>query len=566
MFCIRPANKSDISGIMAVEQTQFGQISENAMASELLMQRRIELCNFPGLQSWFFVAEIEGKIEGYVIVQPTSMSVDICTSWEHGTDFGTMEKTFDRNGKNLYIVSLAVLPKNKGVTFPLILQILELWKNLKFHTLMFCSRMPGWRSENLKTNISPEEYWKQINQEGDPKDWMLRLYYKMGGSPGWPECARLLLNGYSIDIDSGGHGVLFGLTDAQSACIATKAFIKNSESNTLSEQAQLGDAGISNYWDVYTKSISPVLTLYLPFGCPDWDNCTFCGLHRAVGEFSATFYKGEELSNIQHITLFQKIVERYNFFPGIIAVFNAGSFLQMDWVLQKAILMALLVKPGMKQLIIEARAVLITENSIRRITDILDKFNIQLTIRIGIETKDANIRNVLLKKGQSEKAINNAVMICHRYNVRVGAYIMLKPWYTISNEQARIEALHSIYWVLDILNVDEVYFSATFIVEGTPLFDLWSENKFILPTLWDIVWVLKQLDEEKRQKVVLLPFEDEPQPIAIPSSHKKYGVRMDLQDASDEDKKFHYLLEEYRRTMEQKFLFLPNILTPPDWF
>ncbi len=59
--------------------------------------------------------------------------------------------------------------------------------------------MPGWKDAHKETGISPEEYFNKADEQGNPVDWMLSLYYKMAGSPGWPDCARFLENGYAID-------------------------------------------------------------------------------------------------------------------------------------------------------------------------------------------------------------------------------------------------------------------------------------------------------------------------------------------------------------------------------
>jgi|GEM_PF-2177318 len=547
---VRPATMQDLPGIMMVEKSQFESISEEAMATEDQMVDRILRCNEPQEIPWFFVAEYKEKIVGYIVVQPISIQPDMCHSWEYATDNGNLKNTFDRDGKNLYIVSLAALPNKERATFPLVLKVLEQWRDFNFKYLMFCSRIPSWKQANEQSGISPEDYWHLLGDDGRPKDWMLRLYHRLGGSPKWPNCATFLPNGYAPDEESGGHGVLFHLSDAVAAYNGTKAIIRNTQVKTLSEQAQLGDAGIAKYWDVGRSKLIDILTLYIPFGCPDWNHCTFCGLEEAVEQFIGTFYKGNKLTLSQFQDLFTATVARYKEVPETVAVFNAGSFLFMPWELQKSVVYALCAKPKFNHLIIEARASLITDEAVSRLVSILNNFSVRLTIRIGVETKNTQVRNKYLRKGHSEQALQEAVAVCKKHHVRVGAYIMLKPTEHFSNESAIVEAIDSIKWILDDLGMHEVYLSATFVVKGTHLYRLWKDGKFTLPTLYDLVEVLNKLSDENRKKVVLLPFNDEPTPIAIPSAEKALGVSHSLSDASEFDKSFHEALDDYRMSMD----------------
>ncbi len=209
MITIRSAMFNDLDGIMDVERETFGEVGDGAMASRELMADRIQLLN--ANSTWFWVAEHEGKIVGDMILQPTRMTPDECTSWAHATDDGTLKKTFDEAGKTIYGVSLAVSSRApEGTSELLIHRLLQSWLDTGKDCFMICSRMPGFKEAHEQTAIAAEDYWQQRRlSDGKPVDWMLRLFQDMiGVSP-----QRLLINGFPVDEDSGGHGVLCVSTD-----------------------------------------------------------------------------------------------------------------------------------------------------------------------------------------------------------------------------------------------------------------------------------------------------------------------------------------------------------------
>jgi hypothetical protein len=202
---IRLAKPDDIKAIMLVEKETFG----NLAASKKIMKNRIILCNEkdPG---WFWLAEEEGVVFGYMILQPTKMKPDECFSWFGATDDGKLEKTFDRQGKNVYVVSLACSDRAPENTSALLCHTSFVYWSRHGGLYMFCSRMPGFRNANKKIGISAQDYWQLRNEDGGPFDSMMRLYWGLTGGflP-----YKLLENGYIVDKESGGHGVLFVIDD-----------------------------------------------------------------------------------------------------------------------------------------------------------------------------------------------------------------------------------------------------------------------------------------------------------------------------------------------------------------
>lgn len=224
MIEVYAATPDDLDGIMAVEESAFGPIGEGAAATRETMADRIRLLNGqpPG---WFFVASHHGRVVGDVILQPTNLRPDDCTSWMAATNNGSLDGTFCPDGRNVYGVSLAVARGTPaGISELLLHRAFLAWHAAGRELFMFCSRVPGFSAAHRKTGISIEDYLAQRRKTGGPRDPLLYLYWKLTGGA---EPLRLLRNGYSVDNESEGHGVLFSLDDPVSALCAVAIQIYN---------------------------------------------------------------------------------------------------------------------------------------------------------------------------------------------------------------------------------------------------------------------------------------------------------------------------------------------------
>ena len=213
MATIRPAIPQDIEGIMALEVETFGPLGEGAMAHQTMMEKRITLCN-QGEYQFFWVAIKQKGVVAYIILQPTSLTQKECTSWGAATDDGTLQKTFDPTGPNLYVVSLAESKRAPIGTTELLLHASAVVWVKRGGLYMFCSRIPGFAKAHRETGIKAEQYWRLTRSDGGPRDPMLRYYWSRSGG-GSPLC--LLPNGFPPDKESMGHGVFFALHDPYQA-------------------------------------------------------------------------------------------------------------------------------------------------------------------------------------------------------------------------------------------------------------------------------------------------------------------------------------------------------------
>jgi len=566
---VRAARREDLAGVMAVERTQFEQqVGEGSAAAEEVMERRINLCNGGNLK-WFLVAECLGRVVGYMILMPTRMRPNECDSWAHATDNGELSGMWDTSGDNMYVVSLAVLPDAPEYTSVLLVyHSTRLWRAAGKKVYMFCARMPGFAEAHASTGVSPEEYWKRYGPDGLPEDWMLRLYTMMSGGQG-PH--RLLLNGYPPDTASGGHGVLYAVTSIEMSQKGERRMLaplkiteRPDESEIKDGRVQISLGGNESVWEYATRQMVSASTIYVGYGCPDWGRCTFCTLDQAVRQYRAAFYGGGEIPLNDHVAVFRESLRLVGPVNTII-IFNAGSFLAMPVKVQAGMMKEIV--PTVQRVVVESRPQLVTEASVTTLMDILRPAGIHLTVRIGWETQNSRLRNRVLCKGMSLRDLLRAVRVLHDHNVQAGAYVMLKPATGLDFDWARHEAVATICHLLGGVGVDEVYFGPTCVWPNTPLHEAWQRDDFSPPTLWETLWVLREVAFQFPQKVQLVRFHEEPPFIAVPSNHVRKGVPQDLKKAAGCDLAFHAMFDRYRATMDHSVLSLaPDCACRPEWF
>lgn len=337
------------------------------------------------------------------------------------------------------------------------------------------------------------------------------------------------------------------------------------------------------WWDVKENKIVSATTIYLPQGCPDWGEkngkrnqlCTFCMLPNAVIEYRNAFYEGQAVPQKDHVDLFQvtlQIAAPIEKNIHTLMIFNAGSFLATIAnapETQRAIMQEVAIHPTIKRVVIESRAELITDSAVKRLIDILEPANKQLTIRIGVETQDDHLRIKVLRKGHSRKQLYQAVEVMKKYNVTGGGYALLNPAPNLETQWAMQETKATIDWVLgndqEQLGMDEVYFCSTNVGPGTPLERFWQKGQFQLASLWMVYKVLIDMAQKYQNRVHLLPFKDEPELLAVPSNHVPEGIAQDLTGATGCDRAFHAMLDRYRETRDPAILVPPVCECRPKW-
>jgi radical SAM enzyme (TIGR01210 family) len=328
------------------------------------------------------------------------------------------------------------------------------------------------------------------------------------------------------------------------------------------ERVSLLQGGRRQWWDVTSRQMVSAITIYVPFGCPDWGEtnrernglCTFCALPNSVQFYRSIFYDGAPIPDADHIAVFARTLQESLEEGGAhtVMIFNAGSFLAMPRAIQESLVDQVANIPGVERLVIEARAPLITEDTLLPLLKILEPAGIRLTVRVGVETQDDHLRLKVLKKGHSRAQLLLSAQLMKSLGVTAGGYVLLNPAPGLDPAWAEEEARATIEWVLGPagLAMDEVYFGATCVGPNTPLALEWEAGNFAPPTLRSVYRVLSRVLPYHAGRVHLLPFVDVPSFLSVPSNHVLRGIPESLEGAEGCDLQFHHLFKQYRATMD----------------
>lgn len=224
-FSVRSARFEDIDGIIEVDMRSFDSVYESypggpEKVRAELKEKFIGRFNKVGGE-WITVLERDGAIVGCMMSCPTNKTPEDFESWEKTTDNGTLEETYDPNGKQMYVVSLASTPEGSEGTDMLYAHQMAKALREGYKTSFFESRMPGFRSwatrqaqmANLNINDVPateldgyaEAYFtKTTVKKGKevPLDPLLRYYARIGCN-----LQRVVANAYQ-DGPSMNYGVV----------------------------------------------------------------------------------------------------------------------------------------------------------------------------------------------------------------------------------------------------------------------------------------------------------------------------------------------------------------------
>lgn len=333
------------------------------------------------------------------------------------------------------------------------------------------------------------------------------------------------------------------------------------------------------WWCVRRGKFVKACHVYIAFGCPDWGErggkrnelCIFCSLPEAGRMFRSDFYDGHMTSK-DHLDMFRRVLaaeDKEGVFDTI-AIFNAGSFFAMPEALQNDLLQNVARHPYIRRVVVESRAELITHPVVERTKSFLEEGDLDLTVRIGVESQDDHLRQRVLKKGHKRAVLRQATEILKSHDISVGGYVLLNPAPDLDPRWALDEAKKTLEWVLGSagLGMDEAYYCATCVGQGkspSPLEIAWKAGRFSPASLWMVFDALKHGAEMFPGRVHMLPFQDEPPFLAVPSNHVAQGVPQDLSGATECDMEFHRVLGRYRETMDPSVLEAPECSCRPDW-
>jgi len=187
---VRNASPDDLDEIMKIEEKEYGPI--DWVVPKEVMKYRLKNCYFKEPGDLFWVAVKDQQIVGYI----TGMIINFdpknppntrreAIGYKRASDgkeygFGTKHNP---NGNALYVMSIGVLEKGKGIASKLIQTTVDFVKNNGYNGLQY--RVAGLRSgyaEFVKRNpdITPEQYIQLRREDGQYVDGFMRLYSRFG--------------------------------------------------------------------------------------------------------------------------------------------------------------------------------------------------------------------------------------------------------------------------------------------------------------------------------------------------------------------------------------------------
>ncbi len=125
--------------------------------------------------------------------------------------------------------------------------------------------------------------------------------------------------------------------------------------------------------------------------------------------------------------------------------------------------------------------------------------NVKLEVGIGYETYDPGLRNKVLKKGLSIESLRRLMQMLSDNDSVLKAYLMLKPHYSLSEEEGVVEAINGLKELASLGDEFKVEVSAhinpTYIAEGCGLTDEMIKFGYQPPELCSLIEVLIAADK-----------------------------------------------------------------------
>lgn len=195
---IHPDKRDEfLDGVMRVEESAWTlelQAPKGKFASRLNI--------FP---EGFFVACVNGKIEGVTTSQITTYDPNASKTWDEITDKGMIAETHIREGNALYVVSVGVAEEAQGnhIGSRMVKAQKELASNLGLKYLYLGARIPGYDNyckEHGETSVG--DYLELKDNNGESVDPEIRFYNRCGLE------VKKIIPEFEPDIDSRNYGVV----------------------------------------------------------------------------------------------------------------------------------------------------------------------------------------------------------------------------------------------------------------------------------------------------------------------------------------------------------------------
>ncbi|MEN8120750.1 MAG: hypothetical protein ABFS35_10405 [Bacteroidota bacterium] len=184
-----------------------------------------------------------------------------------------------------------------------------------------------------------------------------------------------------------------------------------------------------------------------------------------------------------------------------VSVYTASSALDQECLPTRS-LMYLAIKisnfPKLKLVSLETRSEYVEDWELKAFKNMFGK-NVNLEIGIGYETHDPDLRNKVLHKGLSIDKLKELLKLIADNKATFKAYLMLKPHYSLTEEEGIIEANNGVVELYELsreFNVPtSLHLNPTYIAKGCRLTNEMIEFGFQPPELNSVMKVVKKAKE-----------------------------------------------------------------------
>lgn len=278
----------------------------------------------------------------------------------------------------------------------------------------------------------------------------------------------------------------------------------------------------TDYDPAEQKQVKKAILEIPSFGCTHYfqkGGCAMCGFNKEIEK-----YKFREFSPLAIILL----VKLFTFYAeaktgkeesqtDVLIIFMGGSFINEEELPTKAgdIIVDFFIKSDYKKLVIESRAeyVITRQKRLQQIVGSVGKKKVE--VAIGLESSDDKIRNKYVKKALTRREYLEAVRIIKEIGAIVNTYVLIGSPF-ISRQEIVKTAINSVLFAWQA-GSDVVSLETYCVQAGTAWANLFDDGKLKIPTLWDIIEVVKTIDKVS-SAWYLGKFSDRPEPIKVPEN------------------------------------------------
>lgn len=278
-----------------------------------------------------------------------------------------------------------------------------------------------------------------------------------------------------------------------------------------------------NYYDVVFEKPTAKAILALPsFGCAHYfksGGCAMCGFNKEIEKYG--FRRLHPTMIILLVKIFflhleKKLIE-HSEPQEVLIIYMAGSFLNEEELPAKAQMQIVdfFIDSNFRRLAIETRPeyVIKYQDFLRRLVERTNGKEIE--VYLGLESSDDRIRNKIIKKALTKKQYQEAIAVINKLGAIVNTYILIGvPG--LDRETIVQKAIESVAFAWD--SGSKVVSLETYCVQAdTPWAKLYRTGELALPSLWDIIKVVKEINKIS-SCWYLGEFSDWPQPVATPKN------------------------------------------------